>query len=90
MAIIANTENKGGIIEAEAKPRTILDWLTDLSNTNQSVEQDSIKMQNLLHRVGFLNAVVVCGIVYLEGKGTIEAPPTDIHTIAKMLMPKDK
>ena len=70
----------------ETKQQTVKEWLKELATTNQSSDKDSIKMQNLLHRVGFGSAVVTCGIVYLEGHGTIEAPPTDIHSIAKMLL----
>ena len=65
---------------------TVKQWLSDLTNRNESSEKDSAMMQNLLHRVGFGSARVVCGIVYLEGQGTLEAPPTDIHSTAKMLL----
>ena len=68
--------------------QTVGQWLEELASSNQSLDLDSSKMQNLLHRVGFSSAIVTCGIVYLEGKGTIEAPPTSIHTIAKWLMSK--
>jgi len=71
----------------DTKPRqTVKEWLDELANSSESTEQDSAMMQNLLHRVGFSKAVVVCGIVYLEGKGTLYAPPTDLHTIARMLI----
>lgn len=66
--------------------QTVGEWLERLANINQSTDSDSQKMQNLLRRVGFLSARVVVGIVYLDGMGTIDAPPTDIHTIAKMLV----
>tara|TARA_Y100000310_G_scaffold324401_1_gene386203 strand:- start:1237 stop:1449 length:213 start_codon:yes stop_codon:yes gene_type:complete len=65
---------------------TVKQWLETLAESNQSEEMDSVKMRNLLHKVGFGQAVVVCGIVYLEGKGTIDAPPTSIHSIAKMML----
>lgn len=68
--------------------QTIGQWLEGLANTNSSTEKDDGKMQNLLHRIGFPSAVCTCGIVYLDGKGTIDAPPTDIHSIAKMLVSK--
>jgi len=70
--------------------QTIGQWLEQLATTTTSTELDSSKMANLLHRVGFGAAVVTCGIVYLEGRGTIEAPPMSIHTIAKMLVEKAK
>ena len=66
--------------------RTVKEWLEEMAGSTVSVEQDSTKMQNLLHRAGFPHAVVVCGIVYLEGKGTIDAPPTSIHSVAQMLV----
>ena len=71
----------------EVKKRTIRDWLEELASKNESSEDDSLKMQILLRRNGaFPSAVVVLGIVYLDGRGTIEAPPTSIHSMAKMLL----
>ncbi len=74
----------------ETKEQTIGQWLESLMNTDSSTDKDDSKMQNLLHRIGFASAVVTCGIVYLDGQGTIDAPPTDIHSIAKMLVNKAK
>ena len=74
----------------ETGTQTVGQWLEGLATSNTSQEIDSAKMSNLLHRVGFANAVVTCGIVYLEGKGTLEAPPMSIHSIAKMLVEKAK
>ena len=34
----------------------------------------------------FPRAKVTCGIVYLEGRGTLEAPPASIHQIARMIL----
>jgi len=65
---------------------TVKEWLEGVSNTNQSSDKDSVMMENLLHRAGFPLARVVVGIVYLEGKGTLDAPPTSIHSMAKMLL----
>ena len=59
----------------------IKSWLTKLSNTNTSPEQDSTRMANLLKRMGFPKARVVVGVVYPEGKGQ----PVSIHSMAKML-----
>ena len=67
----------------ETREQTIGQWLESLVSTDSSTDKDDGKMQNLLHRIGFASAVVTCGIVYLDGQGTIEAPPTDIHSIAK-------
>lgn len=66
--------------------QTVGQWLEQLASSNQSTEQDSNKMQNLLHRIGFPQARVVVGIVYLDGHGTMDAPPASIHSIAKMLV----
>lgn len=72
----------------ESKPQTVKEWLHGLADSQESTEKDSSMMQNLLHRVGFSAAVCTYGIVYLEGHGTMEAPPTSIHAIAKMLVSK--
>lgn len=73
-------------MQQTATEQTVKQWLVALATSNTSSNQDSIKMANLLHRVGFRRAVVVLGIVYLEGKGTLDAPPASIHSIAKMLL----
>ena len=61
---------------------TVKEWLESVANTNTSSDNDSVKMQNLLHRVGYNKAVVTLGIVYLEGYGY----PVDIHSVAKQLL----
>lgn len=65
---------------------TVLDWLEKLSSCNSSTEEDSASMQALLHRIDFPKAVVVAGIVYTEGYGTLENPPRSIHTMAKVIL----
>ncbi len=65
---------------------TIKEWLEELSGGNTSTELDDTKMQNFLHHIGESKAICTCGIVYLEGRGTIEAPPTPIQSIAKMML----
>ena len=69
--------------------QTVGEWLIGMAESDQSSELDSAKMVNLLRKVGFTKAVVTYGIVYLEGKGTLDAPPTSIHSIAQMLVNKD-
>ena len=66
--------------------QTVGQWLEELAASNQSDDRDAIKMTNLLHRVGFSQAVCTCGIVYMEGKGTIESPPMSINSVAKILV----
>jgi hypothetical protein len=65
--------------------KTVLEVITELTKKDHSDDTDSMTVQYLLRKMGFNNAVVTCGIVYLEGYGTISSPPVDIHTIAKML-----
>jgi len=66
--------------------QTVKEWLDGLAGGTSSTDKDSRMMQSLLHRVGFPEAIVTCGIVYLAGKGTLEAPPTSIHSVVKMLL----
>lgn len=66
--------------------QTVKQWLEGLANGTSSTDKDSRMMQNILHRVNFPQAIVTLGIVYLQGRGTIEAPPTSIHSVAKMLL----
>jgi len=74
---------------AVATGQTVHQWLEKLATTDTSQEADWEKMTNLLRRFGFTKAVCTCGIVYLEGHGTPEAPPTDIHSIARMFCKKE-
>lgn len=69
---------------------TVGQWLESLASSNSSSDKDSGKMQNLLHRLGFPSAICTLGIVYFEGRGTLDAPPTNIHSTAKMLVNKAK
>ena len=61
------------------------EWLTDLSKSKESSEEDSKMMQTFLRRF-FPQAVVTYGIVYIEGKGTIKNRPQSIQAIAKELV----
>lgn len=61
---------------------TVQEWLIEVAKSKQSSDIDSKKMQNLLHKVGFGNAVVIYGVVYLEGKGR----PVSIHSMAKEIL----
>ena len=65
---------------------TVQQWLEVLATGTESTEDDSARMQNLLHRIDFPKAVVVCGIVYTDGHGTMKSPPTSIHSMAKMIV----
>ena len=64
----------------------VIDFLSELSNSDTSNQEQNDIMQILLRRLDFNKAVVIYGIVYLEGKGTRSAPPTSINAIAKMIL----
>ena len=64
----------------------VIDFLSELSNSNSSNQEQNAIMQILLRRLDFNKAVVIYGVVYLEGKGTRSAPPTSINAIAKMIL----
>ena len=64
----------------------LIDFLSELSNSNSSDQEQNAIMQILLRRLDFHRAIVVYGIVYLEGKGTIGSPPTSINSVAKMVL----
>lgn len=65
---------------------TVGTWLGRVLANDASTEQDSARMQNLLRRVGFSRAVVVLGVVYVEGRGTADFPPMSLRDIAKVLI----
>ena len=60
---------------------TIGDWIDKLSSSVCSTELDSEKMQNLLRRLDFPKAIVLSGVVYVDGYGR----PESIHSVARML-----
>ena len=68
------------------------EWLKTIREADTSTEEDSRLMQTLLRQLGYPHARVVSGIVYAEGKGTIDSPPTSIHTWARVILEiyKDK
>jgi hypothetical protein len=75
----------------EQKFTTIKEYLIDLSNRNTSSEKDDIMMQNLLRTSGlYPDAKVTMGVVYLEGRGTINNPPMSIQQTAKLLLLLEK
>ena len=65
---------------------TVKKWLRGMTATTCSNEKDWEVMQSLLRQLGFPGAIVTGGIVYLEGKGTLEAPPIDLHAVARMVL----
>ena len=64
---------------------TILEWVKGIAKSTSTTEQDSSTMQHLLRTVGFPQAKVTLGIVYLDGRGTMANPPRSLQTIAKSL-----
>ena len=65
---------------------TIGEWLEKLATSDSSTEEDARELQRALRKVGFGRAVVVYGVAYLDGKGTIANPPRSIHTVAGSLL----
>ena len=61
-------------------------WLKKLSEAAESTRLDSVKMQWILHKAGFKEAIVTCGVVYYDGVGSMHSPPSSIHTAAKVLL----
>lgn len=66
------------------KETTIRQALEQWANSNTTDDMDDRAMKQVCHRFNFPNAVVTCGIVYLEGRGTIEFPPMPIQQVAKL------
>ena len=64
----------------------VIDFLSELSNSNTSNQEQNAIMEILLRRLDFNKAVVIYGVVYLEGRGTRSAPPTSINAVAKMVL----
>ena len=81
--MVTYTDNK---LAALLSKWDVIDFLSELSNSNTSNQEQNDIMQILLRRLDFNKAVVIYGIVYLEGKGTRSAPPTSINAIAKMIL----
>ena len=67
------------------KGQGIKSWLKELSESTKSDSADSRLMQALLFKMGYARAKVVSGVVYLEGRGTLESPPQSINKIAKTI-----
>ena len=69
------------------KEETFEQYLTRLATTNKSSKEDGVLMQGMLRgKLGFPGAIVTSGVVYLEGQGTLEAPPTSVNAIAIIIL----
>lgn len=65
---------------------TILEQIKKISESNSCNQEDEKFIEIILHKLGFKEAVVVVGIVYLEGRGTIANPPTSVNQTAKSIL----
>jgi len=65
---------------------TILEQIKKIAESNSCNQEDEKFIEIILHKLGFEEAVVVIGIVYLEGKGTIANPPTSVNQVAKSIL----
>uniref|UniRef100_A0A6M3K6U2 Uncharacterized protein n=1 Tax=viral metagenome TaxID=1070528 RepID=A0A6M3K6U2_9ZZZZ len=68
------------------KNETIGQYLERQANGRATTEADDLIMAGICRRMGFPKTVVTCGIVYLEGRGTIDFPPMPICQVAGMLV----
>ena len=65
---------------------TIGEWIENLASSDTSTEEDSAMLQTILRQItNYKRAVVVYGVVYLEGQGTLRNPPQSIQAVAKGL-----
>jgi len=64
---------------------TKLEVLQELAKSNTCTESQERTLRNIVLKM-FPSAVITCGIVYLEGKGTPEFPPMSCHIMAKALV----
>ena len=65
---------------------TVMDYLEKVSQSETTTPEDDVKVQKFLRLAGYPNCVVTCGIVYLEGKGTMESPPTSIQQVINSVL----
>ena len=75
-----------GFEMVEQPTRTVGQWIEGLAASTSSDEFDDVKMESFFRRGGFPKAVVACGIVYIEGLGSLHFPPMGIHEIAKIVL----
>ena len=65
---------------------TIGEWIENLAASDSSTEEDGAMIQTILRQItNYKRAVVVYGVVYLEGQGTLRNPPQSIQAVAKGL-----
>ena len=65
---------------------TIGEWIENLAASGSSTEEDGAMIQTILRQItNYKRAVVVYGVVYLEGQGTLRNPPQSIQAVAKGL-----
>ena len=62
------------------------EMLERISVAESTSEGDWVGMQHFLRSIGFPSARVVYGVVYLEGRGTMSAPPAGISSVARMIL----
>jgi len=65
---------------------TILQRIEKIANSYSSSEEDAKFISHTLHLLGLKQAVVVGGIVYMEGRGTLDSPPSSIHSVARIIL----
>lgn len=79
------THNNIDMTDARVNMNAV-EYLNDLMARGTTDNLDELMMTALCRKAGFPNVVVTCGIVYLEGHGTLDAPPAPIHQIGKLFL----
>ncbi len=62
----------------------VISYLKTLKNTNVSSSDDDYRIEKVLKLLGYDNAIVTCGVCYLDGT----CNPISIHEIAGILYNK--
>lgn len=65
---------------------TIKERLEKIAAGNSSDEADDQATAYVARRLGYPRAVATCGIIYLDGQGTIENPPMPIQSFARTVI----
>jgi len=63
-----------------------IEVIKTLANKNTSSQIEDKMLEVTLQKIGFPKAKTICGIVYLEGKGTLTCPPISVNSMAKHLV----
>lgn len=72
--------------------KNLHEFLTDIIKGDIITDKQDKIMEYFLREIGYKSALVITGVVYLEGKGSMSSPPIVIQAVAEKLLnsvPKD-